>query len=172
MKKISIPFPKQLYGEDVSRTLVPANGYSSNILEIVAEMLLNASIVGEKGEHFQTRFRRLIDPESGERVVEDLCSGEWFRTTELEMKQIPGLKNNIVLLGLILSYDAASINLKTGNTATPLYVTLGNIAPGNIYRSSENVSFVGFFPKHSVNVIYNVLCVLRQRSLNSTRTVN
>lgn len=156
-KKISIPFPKHLYGDDISRSLVPAQGFSCNILEIVCEMLLNEAIVGVDGGNFQTKFRLIKDPLSGERVVEDLSSSEWFRITETQIKKIPGLRNNVTLLGLVLSYDAASVNLKTGSTATPLYVSIGNIAMGDMYRSSENVKFVGFFPKHSVSYTQNPL---------------
>lgn len=173
LNKVEIPFPTHLYGANISESLLPAVGYACNILEIVCEMLLNASVVGDSGENFGKCFKMIRDERSGERVVEDLCSSEWYKTTEAKVKQIPGIKSDVVLLGLILSYDAASVNLKTGSTATPLYVSIGNVSPGDACRSSENVSFVGFFPKHAVrNVKQHCFNCTINVVNRSTRTTN
>lgn len=153
IKPIKIPFPKDLYGEEIARTLLPAVGYACNVLDIVSEMLINASVVGDNGELFQIRYKDIRDEETHERVVEDLCSGEWFKTTDAEVKQLHGISEDSTLLGLVFSYDAASVNLKTGSTATPLYVSVGNVSQNDIARNSENVGFVGFFPKHTVDQV-------------------
>lgn len=150
LKTIRIPFPRDLFGEEISRNLLPAVGYACNILEIVSEMLMNASIVGEQGQFFKKTFNLIRDDESNERVVEDLCSAEWYRATLHKIKQMPGIRKDVVLLGLLLSYDAAVVNLKSGSSATPLYISIGNVSHSELTRNSENVSFVGFFPKHAV----------------------
>lgn len=148
-----IPFPEKLYGVELSRSLYPAEGYCGNILEIVSEMLLNAAIVGKLGEHFIRCFQSRKSDTTRERVWESLCSSEWFRETERKMRSISGINENAYLLGLLLSYDAAAVNLKTGNSATPLYVSVGNVSYNEVARNSENINFVGFFPKHTVPFI-------------------
>lgn len=121
-----------------------------NILEIVSELLLNAAVVGKRGENLSRTFTCCRDEFTHERVVKGLCSAEWFREMEQIIKRIPGINNSVALLGIVLSYDAATLTLKSGTTATPLYASLGNVNQDDLIRNTENVAFVGFFPKHSV----------------------
>lgn len=150
VQEVEINFPAHIYGDELSETLLPAKGSIINVLEVISEMLLNEAIVGSRGERLQQDFKLLKDPDTGERMVTSVNSSDWFRKTEQQMKSNVTLRNGTKLLALIFSYDAASVNLKTNSTVTPLYVSIANIENADGKRCTENIGFVGFFPKLTV----------------------
>jgi len=91
----SIPFPEAIFG-NIAQQLKPAKTIVLNILEVIASMLVNRDIVGDSGENFHFEYRPQFN-ENGTRVFSDPSSGEWFRRTEIAVKNELG--DEVFVLG-------------------------------------------------------------------------
>jgi len=91
----SIPFPESIFGNRAQQ-LKPAKTTVLSTLEVTASMLVNRDTVGDSTENFHFEYRPQFN-ENGTRVFSDPSSGEWFRRTEIAVKNEYG--DDVFVLG-------------------------------------------------------------------------
>lgn len=197
--------------DKISGDTVFGTGARLSVLETVATMLLSCCVVDDEKNTTQSSypernlsqtpamlnvserasargtnvtFKAYTPTVSGERVVCDVPSAEWFRETLEDIHHYYG-DTQIGLLSIILSYDATTLTKAIGTSGrytTPVYVTIGTtknkyclsevfcynlylLRLGNVVTSSGVIpdncqSCIGYFPECIVSNTYQYFTVI------------
>jgi len=124
------------FGETTQLSKAPA--VFKNILEVVALQLIDNTVVGSHGENFALSYQRTNG------IIGNFASGEFMRKCEIQIKREFG--NNVYPLILLLDSDKTVLSRNGTRTATPFYVSVGNLDLKTMC-SDKGTELVGFMPE-------------------------
>jgi hypothetical protein len=125
-----------------------------DILQVIAQQLLDNKIVGNYGENFAVDFE--LKEVNGERIISDFHTAEYMRMGSEWVKENIG--PNVKLLPIIISSDKTLVSEGSTKTAFPCYVSIGNLKL-DVMCKDGSTELIGYLPElvDSISVLHSVL---------------
>ena len=117
--------PTTIFGHS---TFVPHIKYVCyDVMDVMAQMLVDTSIVGAANEFFkfEAEYKYMLEGGSRARVFSDPNTADFFQRSQRYIRSLHG--KNVHILPFILSYDKTTLSRNDVRQATPMYVSLANL---------------------------------------------
>jgi hypothetical protein len=157
--------PKFLFGEGGGE-LGSSPFVHYNVMEVIAQLLLDKDIVGENAEKFALDFEPLLC--NDERVIKDFHTAEYFRLGSKWVKENVGA--HVKFLPIIISTDKTAVGDGQTKTSFPCYVSIGNLTTEAMCKD-VSTGMLGYLPElaNATSLMHAVLGEVGCRS-KSMRT--
>lgn len=138
--EIIINPPEQMFG--MESFVPPVKAIAYDIMSVISLMLIDNEIVGERLQYFHDKYEELLDI-NGNRIISHCSSANFFAKSGAYIKSVYGDQTN--LLSILISYDKTTLSRNGIRTATPVYVSIGNLDSVQLQKDIST-DIIGFLP--------------------------
>jgi len=120
-------------------------------MDVMAQMLVDTSIVGAANEFFkfEAEYKYMLEGGSRTRVFSDPNTADFFQRSQRYIRSLHG--ENVHILPFILSYDKTTLSRNGVRQATPMYVSLANLTSKQL-QLDVSTDLVGYLPDLPLSV--------------------